>query len=163
MAFTSSVWLQPASAVVDSANSKETDMGKRYLIGTEIALARTIHNCNKQQSPARNLKLSRRHPSNKNMWPSPPTSASVNFLHKDDTNSQLKPQSKPSSSRPQSSATQRKPSSKRLVKSRTLSALHSTSNTSTAKDLELLTKSITKQLSIKYKGTSQQSSLTVIS
>ena len=139
MASTSSVWHQPASAAVDT--SKGTDLEKKYLIGTEIALARTIRNYSKQQSPVK--KTNRKRQSNNKMWPCPPSSTSVSFLQ--DNN--RKPQSKPSSSRPHSSTTQRKPSSKRLVKSHTLSALHTSSNTSTAKDLEMLTKSITKQLS----------------
>jgi len=144
---TSSVWHQPATKV----DTKQTEKEKNYLIGTEIALARTIHNYNnKQRSLAR--KPSRQNRSC-NEWPHTSVKCNTNFASYKGEISQSKP-------RPHSgiSNTQRKPSvSKRITKSCTLSALHGTSNTNTAKDLELLTKSITQQLSVKNKNSLQQS------
>lgn len=148
---TSSVWHQPATAQ-DNIHSSTSDKEKNYLIGTEIALARTIRNYNnKQRSPAR--KPTRKNQSFDNLPPRMSVKHRTKSAYKEDIS-----QSKPPSSRPQSSSnTQRKPPSKSITKSRTLSALHDTSYTNTAKDLELLTKSITQQLSIKNKNSSRQS------
>ena len=144
----SSVWHQPTTAL-DSIHSSTSDKEKNYLIGTEIALARTIRNYNnKQRSPAR--KPTRKNQSFDNL-PRMSVKHHANSVYKEDIS-----QSKPPSSRPQSSSTQRKPPSKRISKSRTLSALHSTSYSNTAKDLELLTKSITQQLSIKNKNSPRE-------